>query len=458
MFPRSIRRAAAILAGCLLLAACKSEPQVPAGGGPYQVEVFGGGYALTKDPAGQPLEIWDLVYPTLEQDEYEWGKMEVESAPVRLVNFREPGEMEEILDDEAWSFGVWGWFGGVVSFGVIKWYMTTELFDVREMRKFERAALTEYLERVGPDDPGLRAAGLDPASHARALEQLRIEPPDELRENVSASLPDLEEKVRSDFADWLDHLEEQSEDLLEESPPEKEALATPAWGRFQAWVDPGSAVPVAHSQAPAVLAGRTTIRAIREAAVLAIAKGEAVPVRIERFGPEGRLALAWVGSPAGELPVAIYDLGVEDDPQMVLLVCDLFLVAPYDDTWASLAANEAAAATITATGMVIGEVVGFPFPFIGLALNTYSSIEPRAPLRSEDLGAAGRGRLLVMARLSCDGPQPGVPAFVTENAGEIGLRIEKWMHEQNRFWPAVRHRAPLLSINRRKLERGARSP
>ncbi len=408
----------------LLLTACAADPQVPGGGVPYEVRPFGDRYALAVDRStSRPLEIWDLSYPILERDD----PGETETHPVRLVNFQEPGEMQQILVDEKWRFGVRSWFAGIATFGILKWFMTGDLFDVREMRNLRRGMLRQHLLDGG-------GAGLDPGSYQSALVQLEHIPRPEFEEYADRNYQWVPLSASGDVWSWL----------VEAASPEPPAhpLDPAVWERLKAAILDGG-----RAQARIETHPLGEVAAIAEKGLKWV---DQLEIRYELFGEHGHLALAHVRFWHLEAPAGIYELGHDAGPLLVVS-----LARPYHDPAEkpvdlSLALNMMGAAGVVGSGLAIGQAVGFPFPFIGLTINTVTSIRPTQPLLDEDPVANARGRLIAMLERT-DPAGPPLPRFLAENRQEVLDKIRAATLAGNRYWLDPDRSVPLAQQNRTRL-------
>ena len=149
----------------LLFGSCRiiQTPQVPGDGEPFDVVRIGDSYAVTLDGSGAPIGVWDLGYPVARRE----GDAERDRFPVRLIHLRNNDEADEIDSSERWRFFYRSLLGGFASFNVLKWYQTTDLFDVREVRSARTAMLHGWL--LGTDSSKLTAAGFDAASQEQVM-------------------------------------------------------------------------------------------------------------------------------------------------------------------------------------------------------------------------------------------------------------------------------------------------
>ena len=159
-----------LLSLLLLASSCRIVPeaQLPATQGPFEVRRLSPTYALSVDPTGRPLGIWDLGYPVVRRE----GDPERERFPVRLVNFVDPGESADRRGAERRRFGVRSFFAGLATLNVAKWYQTTDLFEVREVRSARTAMLYTWLGSTDVEE--LRGHGLTRESVESAREQLDL--------------------------------------------------------------------------------------------------------------------------------------------------------------------------------------------------------------------------------------------------------------------------------------------
>lgn len=162
----------ALSTGCRVV----QRPQSLASDGPVHAKRLSDHYALTTTEAGTPLALWDLGYPVTRRI----GDEDRPPFPVRLVNFHDPREPAARLRAERWKFGVRSFFAGLVTLNVAKWYQTTDLFDVREIRAARQARLNTWIQLEDPSlfaQHGLTSEDLQEAQAQLGFTERESHPP-----------------------------------------------------------------------------------------------------------------------------------------------------------------------------------------------------------------------------------------------------------------------------------------
>ena len=200
-----LKRLAAVCLAVLLLGSCRiiPKPQVPGDDEAFELVRLGSSYAVTIDASGEPIGVWDLGYPVARRE----GDAERDRFPVRLVHLRNPDEPGEIDSSERWRFGYRSFIAGFVSFNILKWYQTMDLFDVREVRKARTAMLHGWLLGSGTD--AWTVAGLGEARRQQVMDQLGVGPTDsptdcDLAEVFAEDLIEQELSAAETEILWLD--------------------------------------------------------------------------------------------------------------------------------------------------------------------------------------------------------------------------------------------------------------
>lgn len=445
-------RFALLVAAIACAGGCRIQ-QVPADGQPYSLRYFGDRYAVVVDASAQPLGVWDLAYPNRSRHDFERHpeRFKEKSYPTRIVNFVKPDEMDRILRRERWRYGVGGWFGGVLTFGVVKWFVNTDFFEVREVRTAERAMLRQYLLMFTSERNDFPAAGLDaPQCHA-AMTQLRQIEPDRMQRHVVENSRRLRARVRDDLRTVLERVASKAKSALKSRTPYAGTFSRSAWARLDA------ALP--DERLPDDIRGLSypTDRQVYAEVYAAARRGLAVlpwsQVQVDRFGEAQHLALVWVELEGQRLPFGVYELGFCSEPRLVFTLMNPFDTGPFlINRWISFTVNEIGAVLIFAIDEF---ATGLPVPVVGLTLSTITSIWPTAAFRNQDKLVYSRAQLLTLTHYGSD---PTVTAYVPDlllaNHDEVTALLERDMEIVNKYWPAPAQVPQLIRINRQKLDAG----